>query len=147
LIKLGDKKIIDAFYNESLRMYPPAYMLVRECLEKTTVGSYTFNKNDQIVIPLTELHRCSKSFPKPKLFIPERFLNSSHHKGSFLPFGTGAKSCAGTGLAYLEANIVLKEICQKFKLSRECSDIKTNAYITLHPTAGQEIKFTKRISH
>ena len=71
----------------------------------------------------------------------------AHHKGSFLPFGIGAKSCAGTGLAYLEAQIVLKEICKHFKLERAETEIISSAYITLHPSAGQKIKFTKRQFH
>jgi len=147
LMRVGDKKIINAFYNEALRIYPPAYMLARECLENTIINGNSFKKNDQIILPLTELHRCPQNFPEPDIFRPKRFLTSSHHKGSFLPFGVGAKSCAGTGLAYLEANIVLSEICKHFRLERDESDIKTNAYITLHPEAGQTIKFTKRKEH
>jgi cytochrome P450 len=146
-IRSGDKKKIKAFYNETLRMYPPAYMLVRECIKNSEINNNHFLKNDQIIIPLTELHRCPNNFPKPDTFMPERFLTSKHHKGSFLPFGIGPKSCAGTGMAYLEAQIILTEICKHFELKRESIEIKTEAYITLHPSSEQVITFKKRNCH
>lgn len=142
----GDKKIINAFYNETLRMYPPAYMLVRECSKNTTIDGVNFKKNDQVILPLSELHRCPKSFQSPNKFKPNRFLSSKHHPGSFIPFGTGPKSCVGTSLAYLEAQIVIKEICKHFELYRSQNQIETNAYITLHPNNNQIITFKRRSS-
>jgi len=142
----GDKKIINAFYNETLRMYPPAYMLVRECSKNTTIDGVNFKKNDQVILPLSELHRCPKSFQSPNQFKPNRFLSSKHHPGSFIPFGTGPKSCVGTSLAYLEAQIVIKEICKHFELYRSQNQIETNAYITLHPNNNQIITFKRRSS-
>lgn len=110
-----------AIYQESLRLYPPAYMLVREC-QKT---------GEQIIIATREIFRSPVSFHDPQKFQPERFLHAIPK--AFFPFGLGAKSCIGESLAYLEADIILRLFCQHFHLTTAEDQIGARPMITLHP--------------
>lgn len=133
---------IRKFYNEVLRFFPPAYMLVRQCLFPHKIKNYNFAKGDQIIIAISEIHKSGIYFSNPQNFNPERF-NASPSK-AFMPFGIGPKSCVGINMAYQEAQIVLGLICKNFEVLTIDKKIKANAFITLHPQSGQKIILKKR---
>ena len=126
-----------AIYKESLRLFPPAYMLAREASASCELHGIQIEKGDQIIIGTHAIHRNSTYFAQPRLFQPERFLQKLSHQKAFLPFGAGPKSCIGEKIAYLEAEIVLKMLCKRYRFSTDIQKIKANAHITLHPASGQ----------
>lgn len=143
LVSQGDEQIIKAIYKESLRLYPPAYMLVRQVKEKTIFNEFNLKAKDQIIIGVKQIHRSEEYYDKPNDFVPERFLNKNENY-AFLPFGIGAKSCLGEKLAYLEAIIILKIICQKFIIKSSNEPIQYSKLITLHPKQGQFVWLKKK---
>ncbi len=140
----GDEPITLAVYKESLRLYPPAYMLARQAEADDILRGHKIRKGDQVIIGITELHRNQNHFSRPNDFVPERFLDKLNHPFAFIPFGIGGKSCVGEGLAYLEATIVIKMICQNFRLSFSGDSIKSEPLITLHPLSNQLIQIQSR---
>ena len=144
-IALGEDAITLAVYKESLRLYPPAYMLARQAETNDTIGGNKIRKGDQVIIGIAELHRNPNIYKLPNDFIPERFLEKLDHPFSFIPFGAGGKSCVGERLAYLEATIVIKMLCQSFRLSFSNDLIKSEPLITLHPLSSQFIHLQPRI--
>lgn len=127
-------------YKEALRLYPPAYMLVRECAEKDSLLGHNIKKGDQVVVSLFEIFRNPEIFKNPDVFDPKRFQNPSGQvKLAFFPFGLGPKSCIGEGLAYMEAKIVLEKFFQKFFLNERAEEIRFTPLVTLHPEAGQTL--------
>lgn len=144
VVARGDEAMTVAIYKESLRLYSPAYMLAREASTDDELLGYKIRKSDQVIIGISEMHRSPLYFEKPEAFYPERFLQKLKHPFSFIPFGAGAKSCVGERLAYLEASIVLKKICEKFHLSTSKDIIRSESLITLHPLAGQTIQLRAR---
>ena len=87
-------RIIYDFFTETLRMYPPASILMRKA-----ISDYTFNdtkitipKEMKIWIPAFAIHRDSVINPNPNSFDPERFdkdAMASRHPMHYLPFGDG----------------------------------------------------------
>lgn len=140
----GDQEMTMAIYKESLRLFPPAYMLARESKEDDILGSTHVKKSDQVIVGVASLHRNPKYFDRPEEFIPERFLQKTKHPMAFIPFGAGGKSCVGERLAYLEAGIILQKICQKFKLVSNEEPIQHEPLITLHPLSHQYIQLRSR---
>jgi len=131
-------------YKESLRLFPPAYMLVREAAERTELLGQRVERGDQVVIALASIHRDRRLHPDPHSFRPERFQERPAHPFAFLPFGAGGKSCVGERLAYLEAGIVLRRFCERFVFEAPARPIAAEALITLHPRAGQELHLRAR---
>lgn len=140
----GDESMALCVYKESLRLFPPAYMLAREASHDDDLLGMPIRKSDQVMISISQLHRNPRFFARPDDFFPERFQEKLRHPFSFVPFGAGAKSCVGERLAYLEASIVLKKICQKFQLSFSLEPIKSEPLITLHPLPNQHIYLQAR---
>lgn len=124
-----------ALYCETLRLYPPAYMLVRQPTADVSLYNLNFRSNDLVIINVHGMHRHEKYWPDPKLFDIRRHLNSSPFANkAFMPFGLGKRICTGHQLAMTESMMILSAICRHFRLSTP-SIIKPimNAEITLHP--------------
>ncbi|WP_374077960.1 cytochrome P450 [Bdellovibrio bacteriovorus] len=136
----GDESMTLAIYKESLRLFPPAYMLARQANDNDELMGMRVKKGDQVIVGIAEMHRNSLYFDNPDAFIPERFLEKAKHPFAFIPFGAGAKSCVGERLAYFEASIVLKMICEKYVLTCPREDIQSEPLITLHPLSNQKIQ-------
>jgi cytochrome P450 len=90
------------------------------------------------------MHRSSRFFERPDDFYPERFLSKLKHPFAFIPFGAGGKSCVGERLAYMEAAIILKMICQRYRIVSTSDQILAEPLITLHPKLGQQIRLVQR---
>jgi cytochrome P450 len=142
-IAAGNEELTLAVYKESLRLYPPAYMLAREASDSDSLCGRRIQKGDQVILSISELHRNEEYFEEPDFFRPERFLKNPI-PFSYLPFGAGAKSCVGERLAYVEATVVLQLICQNFQLSTHEEEISVEPLITLHPLPGQMIQLKVR---
>lgn len=135
----GNDDVTLAVYKESLRLFPPAYMLVRQAAEADTLSGFEIKKSDQIIIGIDAIQRNPCFFPNPEEFQPERFYKKLENPFAFIPFGAGPKSCIGQRLAYFEATLILKKLCQKFEFSSQQIPIISEPLITLHPKSGQSI--------
>jgi cytochrome P450 len=145
-IATGDADLTLAVYKESLRLYPPAYMLARESVADDELLGFKVKKSDQVFIGISSMHRNEKFFERPDDFYPERFLTKLKHPFAFIPFGAGGKSCVGERLAYLEATVILKMICQKYRIMPKVEKILIEPMITLHPPKGQHVHLEIRRS-
>ncbi|KAK2484730.1 hypothetical protein H9L39_02710 [Fusarium oxysporum f. sp. albedinis] len=58
-------------------------------------------------------------FPKPKAFMPERWLDNSDKasKKNLIPFSKGPRMCVGLNLSYIEAYVFLGNLIRRFDLS------------------------------
>ena len=66
---------ITAVIKESLRVYPPAAVNMREALQDDQLGEYSIPKGTYILIPVCALHHIEEFWPNHDQFIPERFLS------------------------------------------------------------------------
>lgn len=88
---------LNAVLNESMRIYPPATFTERQAsrdmLLQTADGRVSFEvkEGDVIQFPIFAMHHDANQFPEPDAFKPERFLNPTHHKYAFIPFGSGPR--------------------------------------------------------
>lgn len=99
---LSDLNLLECCIYETLRKYPPAPFLIRECTKdyKIPDENCTIPEGTPIIISTFGLHRDANIYEDPSEFKPERFLNSptggGNSKGSFyLPFGHGPRICIG----------------------------------------------------
>lgn len=90
---------------ESLRMYPPMFLIDRKCVRPYTFEPAAPDKQplkvepEQVLfIPAYAIHRDEKYYPEPERFDPERFSEENKpkiHPGSYIPFGIGPRNCMG----------------------------------------------------
>lgn len=93
------------FILETLRKYPPGFILSRVCTKdyKVPDSDLVINKGTPIIIPAYGLHMDGRYWPDPDKFDPDRFTEdqkSTRHNYTYLPFGEGPRVCIGMcGLA------------------------------------------------
>jgi enediyne biosynthesis protein E7 len=105
--------------DESLRLYPPAWMIGRRALGPDRIGGYTVGANTVIAICAYTLHRHPDYWDQPDDFNPERFRPGGDrpiHKYAYIPFGAGPRQCIGNHFGLLEASLIMACIAQQFEL-------------------------------
>ncbi len=89
---------------ESMRVYPPAWVILRQAVAPVTLGPYEIPAGMRVAISPYTLHRRSDLFPDPTRFDPERFAAAQDGKrprSAYLPFGAGPRGCMGRYFAEL----------------------------------------------
>jgi cytochrome P450 len=101
---------------ETLRLYPPAWIIGRESVREVTLsdGSRIPPKMTVFLAPLL-LHRRADYFPDPERFDPDRWVNGEPPAFAYVPFGGGARRCIGEEFAMREAAIVLAALARRFR--------------------------------
>ncbi|KAF2886389.1 hypothetical protein ILUMI_19784 [Ignelater luminosus] len=120
-------KYMDMVISETLRKWPAAIAVDRVCTKPYTIEPIRngekpvhLEKGDVLMLPIYGLHRDKQFYPDPDRFDPERF--SDENKGSiypysYIPFGSGPRSCIGNRFALLETKTVLFCILSKFEIT------------------------------
>jgi cytochrome P450 len=101
--------------DESLRLYPPAFALSRECVRDVVLGGVPIAKGTVVVAAPWTLHRDARWHPEPLAFQPDRWTPAyaaALPVGAYLPFGLGPRKCIGTRFAMVEAVILLAGIAR-----------------------------------
>ena len=130
-----------AVINEALRLFPPAWIISRECLKDDTIGNFFISENTLLVIPTFIIQRNAELWDKPNDFNPERFLNKDQRKFTFLPFGGGPRFCIGMQFAYTEILIVLCKLFRYGDFKVLNTSVTPEFAITLRPKQRLYFKF------
>jgi cytochrome P450 len=105
---------------ESLRLYPPVYIIPRAALHDMELGGYPIRRGEKLLIAVSALHRQPELYPDPEQFIPERFAPEREKqlpRLAYLPFGAGPRVCLGNHFAMMEGQIVLTTLAQRITLT------------------------------
>jgi len=132
---------------ESMRLYPPAWMFERQALEDDEINGFHVAKGSVIGVCTYVLHRDPDNFENPEGFDPDRFLTDpkDRAKYTYLPFGGGTRVCIGNAFAMMEAQIVLAKIVQSYRLDLLPHTVmKLDPVVTLRPRGGLKMKMTPR---
>jgi cytochrome P450 len=131
---------LQAVINESLRLYPAAYLLARTSIAPCTIGGYDFPTGTTILMSQWVTHRDARFFDDPDSFRPERWLDGLMARlpaGAYFPFGDGPRRCIGQGFALLESALVTAVIAQRFKFRLVPGHpIVPEPLVTLRPRYG-----------
>ncbi|WP_257009370.1 cytochrome P450 [Bacillus sp. 7884-1] len=135
---------------ETLRIYPPAWIIAREAAEDTDLMGYKINKGEHIFISQYVTHRDEKYYKDAHVFKPNRFENGRPidvHEYAYFPFGGGSRICIGNHFALMEATMILVTILQKYKvlLPSESKEVELAPLITLRPKNGIKLRIQRRL--
>ncbi len=106
-------------FEESMRLYPPAWILGRKALADDEIGGYWIPANAVIAISPYVVHRHPGFWEDPEVFDPERFSpeqTARRHRFAYIPFGAGPRQCIGNNLAMLEAQLIITMVARTFTL-------------------------------
>jgi len=139
---------LNAVVHESLRLYPPAFIMARMNVENITLGGYEIPPRTTLLASQWVMHRDPRFFEQPEQFLPERWLDGLEDRlppGVYFPFGDGPRRCIGQGFAQLETALVIAAIAQKFRFRlRRGFPVVPEPLVTLRPKYGIEMSIESR---
>lgn len=143
--QLSKLEYTKAVIDESMRLYPPAWITDRENLEDDNFAGFSIREDTLVGVSFYALHRHPKYWDRPNDFLPERFLgeNRKNTQGAYYPFGAGPRLCIGLGFAIYEMTLAIAYLVKHYHLTTTVDEIKMNPLITLKPI-GAEINIAKR---
>lgn len=133
---------------ETMRIYPPAWITDRLANEPDDIKDYHIPKDRMFAIYIYGLHHSKKYWKEPERFIPERFEKEnmkSKPAFAYMPFGGGPRLCIGNNFAMMEMQMVVLELLKRydFELLKN-QKIEAMPYVTLQPKYGIQMKIKKR---
>jgi cytochrome P450 len=127
---------VQNFVKETLRLYPPGWIIRRELLRPATFSGYRIPARAIVVTSPYILHRDPRYFVDPLAFSPGRWaadFESTLPPGAYLPFGTGPRGCIGLRFATNQIVSILATIVQRW-------DLKPAYERPVTPAAGPGIR-------
>jgi cytochrome P450 len=129
---------------EVLRLYPPAWMTVRNPRDEVELGGYRIPANTRVFLSQWLLHRDEAYFPAPERFDPWRWEDPKtaerlEREGKYAPFWFGRKKCIGFQFARMEATLALAVLLRRYEFQLVQKDIGLVAGIVLHPKSVRAV--------
>lgn len=133
---------------ESMRLYPPAYIVGRRTMEPFSVGGYDFGASTIFLMPQFIVHRDPRWWPDADAFLPARWLDAeataARPKMAYFPFGAGTRICVGEQFAWMEATLVLATLARRWRVRVDGPDPELEPIITLRPRGGLPARLEAR---
>lgn len=105
--------------DESLRMYPPGWLISRRAIAADQLGGYVLPAGTDVLLSPYLLHRHPAYWHEPESFRPERF-DAEHEaerpRFAYMPFAAGPRHCIGETLAMYEMLVHLYKFARRFRL-------------------------------
>lgn len=106
-------------FHETLRLYPPAWVIGRALAKPAELGGYLLPADAQLFVSPWATHRNPANWDDPLRFDPSRFAPQNRgavDRFAYIPFGGGARKCIGTNLALLEGPLLLAALAQHHRI-------------------------------
>ncbi len=136
----GGMPELDMAVQETLRLYPPAWIGPRRAIEDFEFGGHRVSAGLPVNYSSWASHRLAEIFPDPHAFRPERFAPESRAKlpkGAYVPFGGGPRICIGMRFGELEIRAIAAAITRRFRLGLEPGwRMRVRQMPTLSPRGG-----------
>lgn len=126
---------IKACINESMRLFPPVWLVERSAVEDDQFGNYRYPRGILLISFLYGLHHDKNFWPDAERFIPERFIKEPDLVKSkyFYPFGAGPRMCIGNNFAMAEMSFFIHRFFTEFTVKTTNQVPKKVPLLTLRP--------------
>jgi len=141
-------------YKETLRLYPPAIVVIRQALRdcqiESSEGVYSIKKGMLVLASIYAIHRQPDYFPEPLRFDPDTHFSAErekqHPRYAFMPFGAGPRICIGNYFAMMEGHLLVALLAQRvnFELVAGQHIVPSSKTLTTRPTIDVRMTVHKR---
>lgn len=152
---VNEMQLLEMCIDETLRMYPPVFNLVRQCNKNWKIpgSNIVIEKGVSVVIPAFAIQRDAKYYPNPDQFQPERFSEENSAGKTFvdrpyMSFGDGPRICIGQRLGKMQVKVGLVLLLQNYKFNLSGNTLQplkiSPKSVLFAPVGGLELKVTRR---
>ncbi|MEM1414513.1 MAG: cytochrome P450 [Myxococcota bacterium] len=144
--RLGELRLLDAVIKETLRVHPVVPGVGRFLMAPQRIGAWDLPAGVVAGCSVILAHENPSSWPEPRAYRPERFLEGRPPAFAFFPFGGGARRCIGEAFALYEMRAVLatvlRELVPVAAPGVRIRPVRRN--VTLSPSGGCPLRFAPR---
>lgn len=147
---LGAFPGVRAVLEETMRLYPPVWFVIRKALREEKICGYRIPEGGVVHISPYTTHRHPEFWKDPERFDLSRFSTeekAGRHRFAYFPFSGGRHQCAGQPLAMLEGQLIIMMILQRYRVRRiPDHPVVPRAEITMRMQHGLVVSAEKRES-
>jgi cytochrome P450 len=148
LSDLAALQFTEQVIKETLRLYPPAWIITREPIEDDEIRGYRIPLGSTVAMSPYSVHRDARFFEEPESFHPERWTRTFEEQlpaQAFFPFGAGPHRCIGATFALMELRLIVATIVGRFRLTAESDEpLQLRASITARPAQRIRMRIQAR---
>ena len=146
--ELSRLKLTRDIFRESLRLYPPVPMMVRQTTTPQDFRGRVVKPGAQVVLSPWHLHRHDRIWDNPDGFDPLRWGTDAGRacaRDAFMPFSSGPRVCTGAGFAMVEGPLLLTMLLRRFRFEPVTGrDPVPVAHLTVRARDGIWLRITPR---
>ena len=134
--------------SESMRCYPPAWVIARKALEDCPLGQFVLPSGTLVLMSQWVTHHDPRYCPDPFCFDPERWTPEAaagRPRFAYYPFGGGSRVCIGEQFAWMEGVLVLATLASAWRFELAPGHpVVPQPVITLRPKHGMKMRGVQR---
>lgn len=146
--ELSKLKFTRDVFRETLRLYPPVPMMVRENAQPEVMRDRKIRPGAQMVLSPWHLHRHERIWSKPDDFDPDRWQTEENRacmRDAYMPFSAGPRVCTGAGFAMVEGPLLLAMLVKRWRFERVAGrDPVPVAHLTVRAKEGIWLNLSRR---
>jgi cytochrome P450 len=134
--------------SESLRLFPPVWLIGRRAIQDCEIGGYLVPRGAIVMMSQYLMHRHPRYYPDPSRFLPSRWTaeaEAQRPKFAFFPFAAGPRGCIGESFAWMEGILLIAILSQRWKLRPVRNfPVIPSPDLILHPKHGLRMTVQQR---
>ncbi len=135
-------------FQETLRLYPPAWIITRKARGADHVGGTSIRMNGLVVLSPYATQRDARWWDDPDHFDPDRFTSArsaGRPRFAYFPFGGGPHQCIGNHFSMVEAAVIMAAVAQRYRLEGlPGHQVVVDPGVTLAPRGGLPMRVRAR---
>jgi cytochrome P450 len=139
-------RYVSQVLDEAMRLYPPAWITARECIEPDELMGYQVPKGTIVALCPYTTHHNPRLWPEPERFDPDRFTPDraqARPRHAYFPFGAGQRMCIGNNFALMEGALILAMLYQRVSPKVDAGHrVEPLPRVTLRPVQGIQLRLS-----
>jgi len=139
---------VERVVTESMRLYPPAWIIGRRAIDEYHLGDYVVPPRSILLMSPYVMQRDARFYDDPQRFEPDRWtpeFRAGLPKFAYFPFGGGARQCIGESFAWMELILLVATIAQQCRLRLVPNHpVEAQPLITLRAKHGMRMTVERR---
>jgi cytochrome P450 len=148
LLMGGELELLEMVLDETLRMYPPAWIGARKSVDAYEFAGQIVPGGAYVSYSSWVSHHLPEVFAEPFEFRPERFARerkAALPKGAYVPFGAGSRICIGMRFGQLEIKAIASELLRRYDFTPAPGyELSTRQMPTIGPRGGLPLVVHRR---
>lgn len=143
----GGEGELERVVKEGLRLFPGYGLFGRTVLEDLELGGHWIPAGTLVIVSPFVTHRLDRHFDEAARFVPDRWQGKpgapqATAKDHYLPFGSGARACLASHLAFPLVTAIVREVVTSVELTAEGPAPSLRYWGTTYPRERMRVRTT-----